>query len=271
MTPFNPTALVAMLLTFYPVVSGAALARARAERPEYFAGGTLIGRHGDALRLPDGVVWDLIFHVDGPAPRWQAIIPSGAPADAGGDPLFPLEAGPLASIDLARFPLPTPTSDFVPLVADAQRALGAVEAPFDTLQASAAGDPPGAAFDGAAHAHLGGAWAAVGAELRGLDAIRPQDLIATTAAERALIDARDGVWDAPAPPYLPTHPFPLRPQLPGPRGPGSRTNFPPRGGSGSGAASSPPGLPPADDAGAPPPADDDDTIDIPPIPNIPQV
>jgi hypothetical protein len=48
-TPFDGAALLAMLLAFYPAVSAAALARARSERPEYFAGGTP-GRAARATR-----------------------------------------------------------------------------------------------------------------------------------------------------------------------------------------------------------------------------
>jgi hypothetical protein len=64
-TPFDPVALLAMLQAFYPTPSGAALAQARAERPEYFAGGELFGSKGDKLRLGDGRVFDCIFAAGG--------------------------------------------------------------------------------------------------------------------------------------------------------------------------------------------------------------
>jgi hypothetical protein len=98
-TPFDPVALVAMLQAFYPVVSAGAFLRARAERPEYFAAGTIIGSKGDKLQLPDGRVFDCIYAAGGPASgrRWIAIDvttdPGGAP-----DP-FPLEPGPLVPLD----------------------------------------------------------------------------------------------------------------------------------------------------------------------------
>lgn len=47
-----------MLATFYPAGGPDALARARRERPAYFAGGTLTGPTGEQLRLPDGRVFD---------------------------------------------------------------------------------------------------------------------------------------------------------------------------------------------------------------------
>jgi hypothetical protein len=98
-TPFDPDALLAMLLAFYPTPSAAALRQARAERPDYFAGGTLIGSKGDKLRLGDGRVFDLVF-ASGGLPgqqRWQVIDVTNDPGSAG-DP-FALEAGPLTPID----------------------------------------------------------------------------------------------------------------------------------------------------------------------------
>ena len=97
MTPFDGAALVAMLIAFYPAVSVAALNQARRERPEYFAAGELFGTHGEKMRLPDGRVFDLIFDVDGPRRRWQAIDVTNAP-DAPPES-FPLEPGPLLPID----------------------------------------------------------------------------------------------------------------------------------------------------------------------------
>jgi hypothetical protein len=111
-----------MLLAFYPVVSGAALLRARAERPEYFGGGAIIGRHYDALLLPDGTVWDLISNVDGVgnAPTaWQAIRPG-----PGGGTTWELEAGPLVPLDPQALPLPAPRQEFAQLAGAALRELG---------------------------------------------------------------------------------------------------------------------------------------------------
>jgi hypothetical protein len=101
-TPFDQAALLAILNAFYPVVSAASLARARNERPEYFAGGTLFGSKGDKLRLPDGREFDLIFAAGGFAgqQRWQVI--DAAPGDAG-DGLVD-EPGALVPIDVEALP-----------------------------------------------------------------------------------------------------------------------------------------------------------------------
>lgn len=97
MTPFDAVALLAMLLAFYPIVSSVELARARRERPEYFAGGTLIGSKGDKLRLPDLRIFDLIQNAGGlpGQQRWQVIEPGPSVAEP-----WPLEPGPLTPIDV---------------------------------------------------------------------------------------------------------------------------------------------------------------------------
>jgi hypothetical protein len=96
-TPFDPQALLVMLLTFYPIVSAAELRHARAERPEYFAAGELFGSKGDKLLLPDGRAFDLIFAAGGlpGQQRWQ-VIEAGPGGDGDG---FGLEAGPLVPLD----------------------------------------------------------------------------------------------------------------------------------------------------------------------------
>ena len=123
MTPFDPVALVAMLVAFYPIVSVEQLQRARLERPEYFAGGRLFGSKGEKLQLPDGRVFDLIFAAGGPASgrRWQALdVTNEAP---GGEDPFALEDGPLVPLD-EEFTLPRGTgSDFRALVAGELAAL----------------------------------------------------------------------------------------------------------------------------------------------------
>lgn len=77
MTPFDPDALLAILSAFYPDVSTASLAKARAERPGVFSGGSLIG-DGSQLQLPDGRIFDVI----GPS-GWQVVAHSDDPAAAG--------------------------------------------------------------------------------------------------------------------------------------------------------------------------------------------
>jgi hypothetical protein len=76
-TPFDPGALLAVLGAFYPIASVDALARARAERPGVFAGGSLVG-NGSVLQLADGRQFDLI----GPN-GWQVVGHSADPAVAG--------------------------------------------------------------------------------------------------------------------------------------------------------------------------------------------
>ena len=109
MTPFDPVALHAMLDAFYPTVSAAHLARARSERPEYFAGGVLFGSKGDKLKLPDGREFDLIFAAGGYVgqQRWQ-VIPAGPGGTADG---LVDEPGALVPIDVDALPMfPAPAS-----------------------------------------------------------------------------------------------------------------------------------------------------------------
>ena len=99
MTPFDPAALVAMLLVFYPVVSAAAFSQARAEHPTYFAGGVIFGSKGDKLRLPDGREFDCIQAAGGPASGRHWMCSLIDPTDPGTPDPFPLEDGPLVPAD----------------------------------------------------------------------------------------------------------------------------------------------------------------------------
>lgn len=86
-----------MLQTFYPSVTRTNVNRAFAERPEYFGGGRLGGRLQDALFLPDGRVFDIVFSAWTSVSRWQALdVTNAGPAPE--DP-FPLDEGPLTGID----------------------------------------------------------------------------------------------------------------------------------------------------------------------------
>jgi hypothetical protein len=125
MTPFDPVALVAMLVAFYSPPSVPRLQQARAARPEYFAAGRLGGTSGEKLFLADGRIFDLIFAVDGPVAqrRYQALDVT----DATGDPdPFPLEPGPLDLLDeeAPLFPASRST-EFTALVAEELDAFGA--------------------------------------------------------------------------------------------------------------------------------------------------
>jgi hypothetical protein len=207
-TPFDPTALLVMLLTFYPIVSGGELLRARRERPDYFAGGEIIGRHFDALRLPDGVVWDLIFAVDGPGvPRWQAIQPGGGDG-GGGDPAFALVAGPLDPIDVAAWPTRTREDVFLPLVADAIAALGGSDAVLDRALLEGAGVLSDDTFGAVVNAELGGSDGILAGSHWILDGADPSDEISATIGLDPRIDANDADYDEPPPPDMPDVPDP---------------------------------------------------------------
>ncbi len=204
MTPFDPMALLVMLLTFYPIVSPSALAQARRERPDYFAGGVIIGTHGDALRLPDGAVWDLIFDVDGPARRWQAIIPSGAPGGAAGDAVFPLEPGPLSPVDLDAIPRPAPPDTFGPLTAQALGNVGASDALIGGAQARIADAASSRALESVFADTIGPADGAVSEELGALYASVPDDVLARSHEHGGAIEANIGEYSEPAPPPIST-------------------------------------------------------------------
>lgn len=136
MTPFDAAALLAMLLTFYPVVGPAALERARRERPEYFAGGEIMGTNRDRFRLPDGRIFDCIFGASGPSDqwRWQCIELGGGP-ELPPDP-FALEAGPVRPIDESAYVFPPYGEVFGPLVRNGLAELPPVEQRFDAATAT---------------------------------------------------------------------------------------------------------------------------------------
>ncbi len=210
MTPFDGTALLAMLLAFYPTPSPAALVQARAERPEYFSGATLIGRSGDKFQLPDGRIFDVIFAVDG-APsqrRWQMI--EAVPGDASADP-WPLEEGPLTPLD-EPIDAPAPDAMFLGIVGGGLDSLGAsaetVDAAHSTLADGAAAaelaDAGGGELDDAGDAldrqvRDRGAFA-LGDELEALDGID---------AGAASIESDND--EPPGRPSLPPDPTPTKP------------------------------------------------------------
>ncbi len=175
---FDPGAIVAMLRAFYPDVSPAALRRARSERPEYFAGGTIIGTHGDALRLPDGDVWDLIFDVDNPATRrWQAIRPGGVAGDA--DDPFRVAMGPLTFLEPDDFPRPEFARTFESLVGGRVAAIagadGAIAGAVDVITAAA--DPGG--LDADTERTLAAAGRETAAQLDSWHVVDPSDVLAS--------------------------------------------------------------------------------------------
>lgn len=149
MTPFDSVALLAMLLAFYPIVSVAALQRARQERPEYFAAGVLESTSGEKLRLPDRRLFDLIFDVENVTGqrRWQvSLIDESGAGDA--DP-FALEAGPLTPIDVARFAPRLVAPAFTPLAGAAAAELAGVGLVLDRAHGQLLELPAPATLEGA--------------------------------------------------------------------------------------------------------------------------
>lgn len=202
MTPFNPTALLVMLLTFYPIVSPAELARARRERPDAFAGGVLGGSHGDKMTLPDGRVWDLIYDVENATGRrhWQVIQPGDG---GGGDPLFPLEPGPLTPIDEAQWPRPTPDLVFLPLVAGALAELAGDGPLLDTAQLRISEHASPAALEAVFGATIGPAAGGLDEQLRLMYLATPDDVLQTTQSHGGAIDANTHTYDEPVAPDVP--------------------------------------------------------------------
>lgn len=151
---FNPDALVAMLTTYYPVVSPAAFARARVERPAPFWGGIIIGSKGDKLRLPTGRIFDCIYAAGGlpSQQRWQAIDVT----DAGPDPAdpFPLEPGPVEFLYDADVLQARGLPDFESFVTGQLEPLNGADDVLSGAGASVLDFPGADAVDGAGRALL---------------------------------------------------------------------------------------------------------------------
>ena len=203
MTPFDPAALLAMLLTFYPTVSSGELARARRDRPDYFAGGTLFGSKGDKLRLPDGRVFDLIFAAGGAIgqQRWQVIEVTGDAGRAGD--LFPLEPGPLVPLEDDPFPPAAAAGAFEAILGDALDTLGAsdgvlhgaAQAVATFAGAQQLADSYARMVEPATDAHA--------ATRRSFDADDPAALIDRSNDQGATIDDQSGRYNEEAPADLP--------------------------------------------------------------------
>ena len=202
MTPFDAVAFVAMLMAFYAEVTPANFVKARAERPEYFAGGVIFGSKGDKLRLPDGREFDCIINAGMPVQfrSWAAqLIDPSAPGDA--DP-FPLEDGPLVPLDETLvLPAPAPT-EFTDLVAGQLAEFGASDDQLEHAGAAVVefgdGTALGDAFDGvvepAATHHQ--------AFRTALDGDDIADEIAITEAQGGDVQTQKTALDEDAPPDL---------------------------------------------------------------------
>jgi hypothetical protein len=185
-TPFDAIALLAMLQAFYPVVTRASLERAYRERPEYFAGGRLIGRHGEALQLADGRIFDLAFAAWTPISRWQVLdVTNSEPGEP--DP-FALEEGPLVPLDEAQLEYPPFEPAFAPLVAQALGDVAGAELALLDAETRAAGqgDPAGTgpldALD------LEDATRAIVEERETFGALDPADVVTASAGESRRVD-----------------------------------------------------------------------------------
>lgn len=178
-----------MLVTFYPTVSAANFARARIDRPEYFAGGVIFGSKGDKLRLPDGREWDCIVAAGGPPEgrRWQCVLI--VPTGPGPENPFVLEEGPLVPIDEAGFVPPRTPPAFAALVA---RELAPLEG-SDQILAGAA--QPIAEFTGADdvdrsfHGTIEPAGVAHAATIGALDGDPIPEILQTTDDHTRVIEA----------------------------------------------------------------------------------
>jgi hypothetical protein len=212
MTPFDATALLVMLLAFYPTVSGAELARARRERPEYFAAGVLFGTKGDKLQLPDGRVFDLIANAGGlpGTQRWQVIEP-GPSVD---DP-WPLEPGPLTPIDASGADTPPgERTTFQSLVAGAIDAIGGSDAALQSAGSRMSDGALSTAGGAGDETALGDAGEAIDRQVRARGAFDVSDDIAQLGALADSISALEGENDEPPPsPQVPNEPEPM--QYPG--------------------------------------------------------
>jgi hypothetical protein len=209
-TPFDPVALVAMLVAFYPVVSAAAFLRARSERAEYFAGGTIFGSKGDKLRLPDGREFDCIVAAGGPVSgrRWQcSLIDPNAPG--GVDP-FPLEDGPLAPLDEEIQIFPGDDESFEALVAGHLAGFGSsAEQLDDAASAVAESDGSGALEDSFARTIEPAIVAAAANELA-LDAVDPSEVAQAADGNVTTIDDKEPTDVEDEPPDIPDpNPGPL--------------------------------------------------------------
>jgi hypothetical protein len=96
---FNPGLLPGLLDAFYPVVTPAHFALAKAEHPAWFDDGVIFGSKGDKLRFPDGRQYDCIqnagLSVD--KRRWQCVLID--PTAVSSDDPFARDEGSLTTID----------------------------------------------------------------------------------------------------------------------------------------------------------------------------
>jgi hypothetical protein len=217
-TPFDPFALVAMLSAFYPVVTPANFARARAERPEYFAGGFIMGSKGDKLTLPDGRVFDCIFAAGAPVTerRWICIDVTnekGGPVDA-----FPLEPGPLVPLDEAIVIFGDGGTDFAGLVGGHLADFGGSEGLLDRAAHDVTETPIDVSIAAGYAQTIDPAGEQNAAIRAALNADNPVDVLERAEAHNGVVDSESGKYDEEAPPDIEA-PYPGEPPDEGPSNP----------------------------------------------------
>jgi hypothetical protein len=202
-TPFDPIALLVMLLAFYPAVSAAAFAQARVERPEYFSGGVIFGSKGDKLRLPDGRAFDCIIAAGGPASgrHWSVSL---IVEDPNAEPdIFALGDGPIAPLDELDT-VPAPSLDtFASLVAGELAALDGADTVLDSAATAVAEFDGGADLEDASAQLLDPAAVHHAATRAALDHDDPAEELESAGLTRDTIDARLSEYDDPPPDEAP--------------------------------------------------------------------
>lgn len=210
MTPFDADALRVMLQAFYPIVSAGALRRAKRDRPEYFAAGTLVGSKGDKLQLPDGRIFDCIAGASGPNPTWWVGDVTNAPAAP--PELWPLEDGPLVPLDEEALGEVVPRSTFEDLATSAyQELVGADEAIGTHAATLTASADSAAVLDGFDQA-LRDAGGGLADDVGRVGAIDPAAILVAHDDAGHTVTGAEIDWDTLEPGSLPS--------LPNPPGPG---------------------------------------------------
>lgn len=173
MTPFDALALLVMLQTFYPFVSRFALQHAREDRPEYFAGGALIGSSQTHLQLPDGRIYDLIRDEGGLHQAWQVL--DVTHEEPGPPDPFPFEEGPLVPFDVERYvPRPYETA-FAELVSGHLAELAGAGAAIEQHAGTIASGGDGGNVDGAFEETAGAGERALEGQLRAFEELNPSE------------------------------------------------------------------------------------------------
>jgi hypothetical protein len=189
MTPFDPIALLSMLLTFYQPATVDNLRRAHRERPDYFAGGHLVSTGGEKLLLSDGRIFDLIFDVGGPRARYQV---TDVTAGGGAGGAFPLEPGPLTPIAVdSVLPPPSSGDSFESRLASTLGELAAADGAIGVHEGIIAGAADPIGFDVEFEDTIGRAAATLDGDRFALAALDPGALLDRSREQEFGIDGVD--------------------------------------------------------------------------------